>query len=581
MKSQSELHMKASDYIAKFLYEKQANVVFEMAGGMITNLIDSMHRHGKFTLISVHHEQAAAFAVDGFSRVANRPVVGMATSGPGATNLLTGIGSCYFDSVPAIFITGQVNTNEINPGNGVRQLGFQETDIVAMAKPITKHAICIRNVNQIVPSLDEAYRAAVSGRPGPVPIDIPMNIQRADLPTTESEATQEGGSGPGKPDSTQLLGLAQDIENARRPILLVGRGVRVANARNSLNRFIEKTHIPVVTSLLGVDLIDFDSQNRVGFIGSYGNRWANIALGSADLILAVGSRLDIRQTGADTEFFKSKKIYQVDVNRDEFNFRLKNTVGIWADAKAFFEDFLRETERLPFGRNEAWYAEIQNIKEKYPDISELYSAPGLNPNKIVHSVCQLFPDSEVFVSDVGSHQMWVAQSIEIRKGQLFITSGGMGAMGYALPASIGACLAVGKRPVVVFCGDGGIQLNIQELQTIVHNELPIHIVVFNNRSLGMIRQFQDSYFEGRHHSTVLGYSAPDFVKLAQAYGIRAMRVSNMADLEKVRNWSGDHMRPSLIEVEIDPKTNAYPKIAFGKPITEMEPFAKPIDIEGT
>jgi len=450
-----------------------------------------------------------------------------------------------------------------------------------MAKPITKYAICIKSVDQIVPSFAEAYRAAVSGRPGPVLIDIPMNIQRTEMPTSESEAPYEAGSGPGKPDSTQLLGLVEDIGNSRRPILLVGRGVRVASAQDSLNRFIEKTHFPVVTSLLGMDSIDFDSQHRVGFIGSYGNRWANLALGNADLVLAVGCRLDIRQTGADTEFFKSKKIYQVDVNHNEFNLRLKNTIGICADANVFFEDFLQETARRAFGRNEAWYAEIQNIKEKYPDTSEQFSAPGLNPNKIVHSICHLFRNSEGFVSDVGSHQMWVAQSIEIHKGQFFITSGGMGAMGYALPASIGACLAVGKRSVVAFCGDGGLQLNIQELQTIVHNELPIQIVVFNNHSLGMIRQFQDSYFEGRHQSTVLGYSAPDFVRLAQAYGIRALRVASMKDLELVRSWSGDHIRPSLIEVEIDPKTNAYPKIAFGKPITEMEPFAIPIDIEGT
>ena len=505
----------------------------------------------------------------------------MATSGPGATNLLTGIASCYFDSVPAIFITGQVNTNEMNSKEGVRQLGFQETDIVAMAKPVTKYAICIRSADQIVPSFVEAYRTAISGRPGPVLIDLPMNLQRADLLSNESDGNCVDGLGSEKHSLEQLSEIVSDIETAKRPILLAGRGVQVANARNSLNRFIEKTHIPVVTSLLGIDLVDFDSPYRVGFIGSYGNRWANAALGNADFVLAVGSRLDIRQTGADTDFFGSKKIYQVDVNRNEFNFRLKSAVGIHADANEFFNKFLHETATRSFVKSEGWFAEIQSNREKFPDTNEQFSGAGMNPNKIVHSICQLFRNAEVFVADVGSHQMWVAQSIEIHKGQFFITSGGMGAMGYAVPASIGASLAVDRKPVVVFCGDGGLQLNIQEFQTIAHNDLPIQIVVFNNRSLGMIRQFQDAYFEGRYQSTVWGYSAPDFVKIAQAYGIRAMKVTSMEDLEQVRGWSEEMSRPSLIEIEIDSKTNAYPKIAFGKPITEMEPFAKPIDMEGT
>lgn len=574
--------MKASDYIAQFLKSKGIDCVFELSGGMITHILDSLYAVKGISIITMHHEQGAAFAADGFARVKNIPGVALATSGPGATNLLTGIASCYFDSTPAIFITGQVNIHEQKGERKIRQLGFQETDIVSMAITVTKKCFEIKTAQQLPAILEEAYSIATSDRPGPVLIDIPMNVQRENIelgnPNTEKTFLKSYDN----IDKAILETIANHISQSKKPIIIAGRGIRASNSLNLFTDFINSVNVPVATSLLGLDVIPYKHRLRVGFLGSYGNRWTNLAIGESDLIIVLGSRLDIRQTGADVKFFEANRtIIHVDCEAGEINNRLKNSIGICTDLKNFFNSFLKTYTNHSFEVKQKWMDRINELKKQNSDLSELNNINGINPNEFIHHLSAQSELSSAYIADVGNHQMWAAQSLELSANQLFITSGGMGAMGFALPAAIGIHFA-NRKPNVVVAGDGGFQLNIQELQTIFRNKLPIKMVVMNNKNLGMIRQFQDSYFDSRYQSTFWGYSPPDFEKIAKAYEIKSSTVSNPENInEELKKMWANPNEPYLLQVMIDSYANAYPKIAFGKPLTEMEPLSKPLDMEGT
>ena len=575
--------MKVSDYIAKYIESRGVKCVFELPGGMICHLLDSFLQKTEIRIVSMHHEQAAAFAADACGRVTGIPGIALATSGPGAINLLTGIGSCHFDSSPGIFITGQVNRHEQKGKKKIRQLGFQEADIVSMAQPITKRCFKVDNPDDIPAILKEAFEIAVEGRPGPVLIDIPMDVQRAniDVPEFMPELIHVNPAPEDLKD--ELNDLSESLKSSKKPLLLVGRGVKASFSGKELLSFLKLTKLPVVTSLLAVDAVSYDHPQRVGFIGAYGNRWANIALGECDLLIVVGSRLDIRQTGADTKFFENRKIYHVDCDPEEINNRLQGCVPIVSDAKDFLNTFNSGFANEIYEEKVDWFSYIRALKEKWPDTKEV-DAKGINPNFFMHQLSQHSTESSAYIVDVGAHQMWAAQSIEVAQDQLFITSAGMGSMGFALPAAIGASLSADCKPVVAIIGDGCMQLNIQELQTIVRNNLPVKMIVLNNKSLGMIRQFQDSYFESRYQSTWWGYTAPDFEKVSIAYGIDAKTIEREDEIEEAAKWlwSEENInKPQLLQVMIDSRTNTYPKIAFGKPLTEMEPFFKPDDMEGT
>jgi acetolactate synthase-1/2/3 large subunit len=572
--------MKASDFIAEFIEQKGITSVFELSGGMITHILDSFNQKTKVQIVTMHHEQSAAFAAEGYARITGLPGVALATSGPGATNLLTGIGSCYFDSTPAIFITGQVNRHELKGSREIRQLGFQETDIVTMAKPISKYCIQVTNPEELPQILENAYQIALEGRPGPVLVDIPMDVQRAQinvqLPTKKPSLSIDL-------EKSILNNLIQDIQKAKKPLILAGRGIKAGSSQILFTKFVNQIKIPVITTLLGIDTISFDDELRVGFIGSYGNRWANTAFGECDLLIVLGARLDIRQTGADTKFIESRKIYHIDCEQSEINNRIKGCIPIVSDLNNFFNNIEQLINVEKFICPKDWMDYLKGLKQKWPDTNEL-NPKGINPNVFMHMLSSKSNKARAYLADVGSHQMWAAQSLEISNGQYFLTSGGMGAMGFSLPASIGASIALGKQPVVVLIGDGCMQINIQELQSIVRNNLPVKIIVLNNRTLGMIRQFQDSYFESRYQSTYWGYSAPDFERVAIAYGIDARTIENQDEVDDIIKWfwtEENHYRPQLLQVMIDPHTNTYPKIAFGRPITEMEPYVKPIEMEST
>lgn len=579
---------KVSDYVVRHLAAQGVTHAFELAGGMLAHLLDSVSRLGAVKLVSMHHEQGAGFAAEGFARVTGVPGVALATSGPGATNLLTAVGSCHFDSTPAVFITGQVNRSELKGDRPVRQLGFQETDIVAVARPITKGAWQVKDPARIGEALDLAFDTALAGRPGPVLLDIPMDVQRCAVTLPEPARRLRRAPDASRVGSADVDAVLALLARAERPLVLVGGGVRAARAAESCRRALERLGMPVVRSLMGLDVLPHGHPLELGMIGSYGNRWANFALGECDALLVLGSRLDIRQTGTDVEGLARRPIVHVDADAGEIGNRVRVERAVVADAADFCAAL--EAAPAPRPRAAAWIRHLAELRERWPDTAELKGLPGLNPNVFLRQLAAASRGATAFAVDVGQHQMWAGQSLAFGDGQRFMTSGGMGAMGFALPAAIGAAFGSGG-PVVVVAGDGGFQLNIQELQTIVRNRLPVKLVVLNNRAHGMVRQFQESYFESRYQSTVVGYDAPDFAKVASAYGIAARRV----ETERVPDgpeqdrlvaeglaflWR-DPAAPALLDVGIPQAANAYPKLAFGRGITEMEPDAKPLDMEGT
>ena len=573
--------MKVSDYIASYLQAQGVEVVFDLIGGMIVHLIDSIHVQGAIRIVDMHHEQAASFAAEAAARITGVPGIAMGTSGPGAINLLTGIGSCYFDSTPAIFITGQVNRNEQKGSKLVRQLGFQETDIVPMAAPITKAAWRINDPEQVPLMLKNAFELALSGRPGPVLLDIPMDVQRTSInvppPQPLSSVINPAIAAAAVRDMLTALQAAQ------RPLILAGGGLRSGRAVAAFRQFVQAVKIPVVNSLMGVDALPYADPLRVGMIGSYGNRWSNHAIADADLLLVLGSRLDIRQTGSQTEAFKGDRvIYQVDIDTSEMNNRIQGCIPITAELQPFFQEALRQLSTNPFPDRAKWLADLAALKQQWPDTDELPDIKGINPNVLMHRLAQASTRAAAYVVDVGQHQMWAAQSLELTADQRFLTSGGMGAMGFALPAAIGVAVAQPGQPVMLVAGDGGFQLNLQELQTVVRNYLPVKMVILNNHTHGMVRQFQQSYFSERYQSTYIGYSAPDFAEVARAYGISALTIDDEAEIgEALAHLWQEPDQPFLLQVMIDTFANVYPKLAFGHPITEMEPFVQPLDMEGT
>lgn len=569
--------MKTSDFVAHFLERQRVPCVFELVGGMITHLLDSLDRRGRVRSVSMHHEQAAAFAADAMGRILGTPGVAMATSGPGATNLVTGIASCYFDSSPAVFLTGQVNRGEQKGSRGVRQLGFQETDIVSIAAPVTKAAWQAQRPEDVPRLLRESFRLAVSGRPGPVLLDLPMDVQREEVPDSPDDA----GANISSQDANDAAPMAQELldalARAERPLIVAGGGLRAARCRELFRTLASKLQVPVVHSLRGVDALPYGHPMRVGMIGTYGNRWANLALGRADFLLVLGSRLDVRQTGSDTTAFRGEKaVFHVDADPAEINNRVTGCRAVVCRLQDFLPSFLRACEARPPVTRLPWREEIATLRAMWPDTAEQAQCPGIHPNLFMHELSQLANRAAAFVVDVGQHQMWAAQSLELGPDQLFLTSGGMGSMGFALPASIGAAFALRDRPIVAIAGDGGFQCNLQELETVVRNGLPLKIVVVNNRCLGMVRQFQQSYFEDRYCSTLWGYSAPDFARVAAAYGIASETVEDAGAVRPAltRMWR-DPSAPSLLQVMVNPMVNAYPKVRFGRPVTDMEPQAAP------
>ena len=545
--------MKASDYIVEYLLRQNITDVFGYPGGMVTHLMDSLSKFPIKTHVT-YHEQGAAFAACGYAQTTGKVGVAYATSGPGATNLITGICNAYFDSIPTLFITGQVNTFEYKGELGVRQRGFQETDIVSIVSPVTKYAVRITDATKLKWYLDYAFYIAQEGRRGPVLLDIPMDIFRADI----DPQSIEGFEAPVYNRDTSFDKLKEALSKASRPVILAGSGIKTSNAADKFNEVIRKHDIPVVTTMLAVDT----AKDSYGFIGAYGTRTANFIVAKSDLVISLGARLDVRQTGARREnFAPDAVIVRVEIDAGELSLRVHDDeIQIHADVNDVLDTLLEADTRDLTGWNDV----CRKIREELKDIDDRL------PNKYVSRISELIPENSVITTDVGQNQVWVAQSFKVKDGQRIFFSGGHGAMGYSLPAAIGCALADGKA-VYSFQGDGGIQMNIQELQTIARENLPVKIILFNNSALGMIRHFQEMYFEDNYVQTVPsgGYTVPDFGAIAAAYKIPYKCIGKVEDVD---DSLFDAEGPQFVEVRITEPTYVYPKLEYGKPNQDQEPL---------
>ncbi|MFH2138266.1 MAG: thiamine pyrophosphate-binding protein [Candidatus Omnitrophota bacterium] len=565
--------MKLSDYVINFLVQQKVEYIFEICGGAITHLLDSVYKRTDIKAIPMHHEQTAAFAAEGYARINGNIGVAMATSGPGATNLITGIGSCFFDSIPCLFITGQVNTYEFKFKKPIRQLGFQETDIVTMVKPIVKDSVLIEDPNKIRYELERLIHIAKSGRPGPVLLDIPMNVQRADINPSKLKAFKKNAinKAPLQIKNKVWGKVVELIHNSSRPLVIVGGGLRLSQSSDELYAFINKTKMPVVSTLIGKDAFANDHKQFVGMMGTYGLRHANLAVANADLIIVLGARLDTRQTGTRPDTFsRGAKIVHVDVDANELNSKVRADIAICADIKLFLKGINKRISKYDSKRISRWRKIIQQYKQKYSQKNN--SKNAIDPNLFLEDASKYMSKDSVICVDVGQHQMWAAQSVQLKKQQRFLTQGGMGAMGSALSFAIGACFAKPRTTAVVVTGDGGFQLNLQELQTVYYYQLPIKIIMLNNSCYGMVRQFQEQYFRSRFQSTVVGYNAPNFQKVVSSFGIKSNRLVYERDIiKKFKDLFKDN-KPAFLEVKIPKDVKVLPKLSVNRPIEDQDPL---------
>jgi acetolactate synthase-1/2/3 large subunit len=556
-----------ADLIAAFIAHHQVPAIFELSGGMIAFLTDAIARLAKTPIINMRHEQAAGFAAEGATRITGQSAVAMGTSGPGATNLITAIASSYFDSVPTVFITGQVNQRELKKSENQRQNGFQELDIIHAVKEITKHAVLFDSNTDVFAELKKAWSIANSGRPGPVLLDIPIDVQQEIVEHQDFDTYELTPELIEVVDDLGIGRLVKLIGESKRPIFLLGGGVRTSHMAELIRKIIEKWKIPVVYSLMAVDVVDSASTYRIGMIGSYGNRWANRTIASSDLVIALGTRLDIRQTGADlAAFTKDKKIFRVDVDQSEITGRLSADFSVESSLQIFLTEIAKLDVTFDYS---VWLSEIYAEKANFPQRLEQSESITFNPSDIMEWISSLSSKSMGYVVDVGQHQMWAAQSLVIGSEQRFMTSGGLGAMGFALPAAIGAAVATSGRWIVI-AGDGCSQLSIAEFQTLLHYNFPITLCIINNGQHGMVAQFQETNLDGRYISTREGYSAPDFTKIANAFGIKSLRFQNLGDLEKAQNFvSAWDSGPLLLEFMVSPEAKALPKMGMGTSIQDL------------
>lgn len=565
--------MKASDALAKFLIAHRVQTCFELVGGMITHLLDSFAELGQINIVSMHHEQSAAFAAEGVARHTKGKTiaVAMGTSGPGATNLITGIGSCWFDSVPCLFITGQVNTRELKGDRAIRQQGFQELDTIEVARSLTKYAVRVDSPDDLLPELHKALSVSLSGRQGPVLLDIPNDVQRADIPDSLVEKwlnmPLEINTGP-EIGMNDLKNLETLCKEAQRPLICIGGGARWADSMDKWLLAADGLGIPYVSTLMGHERV-IARDNYFNMIGSYGNREANWAVQNCDVLIVVGARLDVRQTGSDVEdFARQARIVQIDIDPFQLGNRVQADMNICATAESFFKACPPRSIAFP-NLDKNWVTEL-SIRRDRAQLNE-YADWEISPSEIFKKLNLNLANQPVdYVCDVGNHQMWAAQSLRLSPNQVVHYSGGMGAMGFALPAALGIAFQ-SQNKVVVITGDGSLQINIQELDTLNRLGLDVTIIVMNNLVLGMVKNFQDMYFDGRDQSTRKGYSSPSFTDIATAYGIEAHRAANAADMDRVLNLIADRKGPLLIEIMMDGATECRPRLAFGSKLDEQFP----------
>lgn len=554
--------MKVTDYIIDFLISKGVTDIFGYPGGVICHLMDSATKYPSIKAHTNYHEQGAAFAACGYSQSSGKLGVAYTTSGPGATNLVTGIANAYYDSIPTLFLTGQVDTYAEKGDYPVRQRGFQETDVVSIVQSITKYAFRVDDVKRIRYCLEKAYAIAFEGNPGPVLLDLPADVQRADIDVDTCETYMPNSD---KQNFNNVRAILKIIAKAKRPSILVGNGVKLSRTQDYFREIVNKLKIPVVSSLPTFDILPSDCPYYFGFIGTNGHRHANFVLGKSDLIIAIGSRLDIRQIGlARDKFAPFSKLIRIDIDKQSLQYKVhEDELSVVADLKDFLPELLSACDSFTNDYTE-WLQVCKMIKEKLKGYDDRYW------NQIITTFSRIVPYSVNMTLDVGQNQIWFAQSFNVKKGQSVFMSAGHGSMGYSLPAAIGVYYGV-KKPVVCVNGDGGLMMNVQELQFVAREKLPITVVCINNYSLGMIRGFQERNFNCNYINTTKssGYLSVDLKKLANAFDLPYTKVST---IEEVSSLKMSLNGPAMVEIALDMETTLIPNFGRNGLIQDQMPY---------
>jgi len=573
--------MKLSDYVASFLASHGVRHVFGIVGGASLHLIDSLEKMPGTTFICPQHEQAGAMAADAYSRVTGNLGVAIATSGPGATNLITGICCAYYDSVPVLYITGQVASYRSRSDTGTRQVGFQETPIVEMCRDITKYATLVETPELIRYELEKAVYLAKSGRPGPVLVDIRDDHQRAEINPDELQ--------PFIPEAEETLSnyleenLNQTIEminQARRPVVVLGSGIRLSGSVQEARKLINALGFPVLPTWAMMDSIPSDNHLVVGSFGTHGTRHGNFAIQNSDLVLSLGSRLDTHGAGSPLQdFARGAKKIVVDIDQTELNkfnrFGLDVDLLVKADVKVFMSKLNSRSNDFKTSDISEWMDLIAGWKDQFPVCPPSnYEEEDVNPYAFVKTLSKESSDGDVIFVDTGCAVAWMMQAFDFKPNQRLIHDFNNTAMGYALPASVGASLALDNKPVICVVGDGSLQMNIQELSTVLRHDLPIKIFVINNHGYSMVRQTQDQWLDSRHLATTVegGLAFPDFPRLAKAYGFKTLTIESNSELQPVIKKVLDTQGPVFCNVEIRPDHGVLPQAKFGRPIEDAEPL---------
>ncbi len=565
--------MKLTDYISKFI-AKIADNVFVGQGGNIIHVLDSLGKRKDIKIIPSQNEQAAAIAADAYSRFSEKKIgVTATTSGPGMINLMQGIACSFFDSIPTIHIVGAVVTNQLRKNKNIRQIGFQEMEVVDIVKPITKYAVLLKDKNMIRYELEKMLYYAKEGRQGPVLIDLPDDLQRSNIDPKKLK-----GFKPPKKSNNKIKFISKFlklIKNSKRPLIITGHGINLSNTKKDLFKFISKTGIPFCPSWATIDLFSSNNKMNAGTFGVAATRYGNFAIQNADLLISLGCRLNTQITGSNLKSFapKAKKIV-IDIDKNEFkkNNGLRYDLKINLDLKEFFRQITPKIKNKK--KYDKWINIINNWKRKYPIVEEDYykQSKKCNPYVFFRNLSELTGKKDVIIPDASANLIWAMQSFKT-KGQKIFTALNHSPMGYSMPATIGAYLADKSKNIICTIGDGSMQMNIQELATISHFSFPVKIFVINNNGYGLIKQTQDTWLNSRRVGVDSGsdLAMPDIVKVANAYGIKTVEINNHNELGAKLNEILKSKVPILCDLKVDEKQKVIPKLEFGRSIHDLSP----------
>ena len=559
----NEKMIKGARILLECLSRLGINEIFGYPGGAVIPIYDELYNFKEIKHYFARHEQGAVHEADGYARSTGRVGACLATSGPGATNLVTGIMTAHMDSIPLLVITGQVSSSLLGKD------AFQESDIVGITVPITKNNYLVQDIKDLPRILKEAYYIASTGRPGPVLVDIPRDIQLQEIPYDEfnkiyeNDFTLEGYNPVYEGHKGQIKTAIKMIKDSKKPLIIAGAGILKAHAYEELKEFVEKTNIPVAMTLLGLGSFPGNHELALGMIGMHGTTYANYAANEADLIIAAGMRFDDRVTGNPQKFIPNAKIIHIDIDPAEIGKNKLIDVPIVGDLKNVLTDL---NEKAPKVSHDEWLKQIKKWKKDYSLIYRKTKDDILIPQEILSEIDKITKGNVIVATDVGQHQMWAAQFLTFNNPYSILTSGGAGTMGFGLPAAIGAQVANPNKKVLAVVGDGGFQMTFQELMLIKEYNLPVKIFIINNSYLGMVRQWQELFHEKRYSSVDLSYN-PDFIKIGEAYGIKSIQLKNKKDLKKNLKKILESDEAVLVECIVEKEENVYPMIPAGKDVS--------------